>query len=143
MEGAAAADRAKYRNSCSAKRVQAGSTSSTSFGMKAEPPARPRRDDVLVDKAVKKRPLTATGDILPAGKAFTATRIIFHQLPLPFCLTEEIILGQLFNTPWTTAVLEDEGLRNKIKANSGVRSWRFYRSSTRLPVSGNVPRVAL
>ena len=30
------------------KRVQAGSISSTSFGMKTEPPALPRRDDVLV-----------------------------------------------------------------------------------------------
>ncbi|CAM9338451.1 unnamed protein product, partial [Ascophyllum nodosum] len=33
-------------DSCSAKRVQAG-TSSTSFGMKAEPPALPRRDNIL------------------------------------------------------------------------------------------------
>ena len=39
--------------------------------------------------------------------------------------------------------MEDEGLRNKIKVNSGVRSWRFYRSSTRLPVFENVARVAL
>ena len=39
--------------------------------------------------------------------------------------------------------LENEGLRNKMKANSGVRSWRFYRSSTRLSASGRVLRVAL
>ena len=39
--------------------------------------------------------------------------------------------------------MEDDGLRNKIKANSGVPSWRFYRSFTRLPVSGSVARVAL
>ena len=35
------------------------------------------------------------------------------------------------------------GYTNKIKANSGIRSWRFYRLSTRLPVCGNVARVAL
>ena len=29
------------------------------------------------------------------------------------------------------------------KASSGVRSWRLYRSPTRLPVSGKVARVAL
>ena len=47
-----------------------------------------------------------------------------------------------FNTP-STAVCGDKGLTNQIKANSGVRSWRFYRSSTRLPVSGRVKRVTL
>ena len=39
--------------------------------------------------------------------------------------------------------LVNEYFRNKIKANSGVRSWRFYRSSTRLPVSRRLARVAL
>ena len=48
-EGAAAVVQAKHRNRCSAKRVQASPTNSTSFGVKAEPPALPRRDDVLVD----------------------------------------------------------------------------------------------
>ena len=38
-EGAVAAVQVKHEGSCSAKRVQAGRTSSTSFGMKAEPPA--------------------------------------------------------------------------------------------------------
>ena len=47
--GAAAAVQAKHGDSCSAKRVHAGPTSSTSLGMKAEPPALPRRDDVMVD----------------------------------------------------------------------------------------------
>ena len=46
--GAAATVQAKHGDSCSAKRVQAGSISLTSFGMKAEPSALPRRDDVLV-----------------------------------------------------------------------------------------------
>ena len=41
-EGAAAAVQVKHGNSCPAKSVQAGPTSSTSFGVKAEPPALPR-----------------------------------------------------------------------------------------------------
>ena len=47
-EGAAAAVQVKHGDSRSAKRVQAGPTSSTSFGKKAKPPALSRRDDVLV-----------------------------------------------------------------------------------------------
>ena len=39
--------------------------------------------------------------------------------------------------------LDDEGLRNKIKADPGVRSCRFYRLSAHLPVSGRIARVAL
>ena len=37
----------------------------------------------------------------------------------------------------------DSLLRNEIKANSGARSLRFYRPSTRLLVPGKVARVAL
>ena len=68
--------------------------------MKAEPPALSRRSDVLVDKdaaasnsclsPVEMHTLTAAGDLLPAGNATTATRIIFYQPPLWFCPIEEI-----------------------------------------------------
>ena len=91
-EGAAAAVQAKHGDSCSAKRVQAGPTSSTSFGMKAESPALHRRDDVLVDigaeapkpclSPVEMHTLTAADGLLPAGKTSTATMITFYQLPL-------------------------------------------------------------
>ena len=99
-EGAATAVQAKHGDSCSSKRVQAGPTCSTNFGVEAEPPALPCRDDVLVENcaAVPKsclsplemRTPTAGGDLLPTEKTFTATRITFHQLPLWFCLNEEI-----------------------------------------------------
>ena len=82
------------------QRVQPGPTSSTSFGMKAEPPALPRWDDVLVDKGaavpkpclslVEMHILTSAGDLLPASKASTATGIIFYQSPFWFCPTKEI-----------------------------------------------------
>ena len=48
-EGTAAAVQAKHGDSCSAKRDQAGPKSSTSFGMKAGPPALPNRNDILID----------------------------------------------------------------------------------------------
>ena len=99
-EGAATAVQAKHGYSCSSERVHAGPTCSTSFGVKAEPPALPCRDDVLVENgaAVPKsclspsemRTPTAGGDLLPTDKTSTATRITFHQLLLWFCMTEEI-----------------------------------------------------
>ena len=49
-KGAATAVQAMHGDSCTAKRVQAGPTTSTSFGVKAEPCALSCRDDVLVKK---------------------------------------------------------------------------------------------
>ena len=99
-EGAAAVVQAKHEDSCAAKRVQAGPTSLTSFSMKAETPAPPRRDDVLVDidaaapkpclSPVEMRALIATGGLLPTGKTSTVTMTIFHQLALLFYLIKEI-----------------------------------------------------
>ena len=73
----------------------------TSFGDDStEPLALPRRDDALVDKgvaapkpcfsSVEIRTLTATGGLLPAGTASSATWPNFHQPPLWFCPTEEV-----------------------------------------------------
>ena len=86
----AAADQAKHGDSCSAKRVHAGPTGSTSFGRTAKPPALPRRNNILVDRGaeapkphlshveVRMLPSTA-GSLLPAGTASTAIRIIFPR----------------------------------------------------------------
>ena len=87
-EGTAAADRAKHDiGDSSSAQVDPGPTSSTRFGMKAEPHAFPCRDDALVDKSAaapkpclspaEMRTLTAAGDLLLAGRASTVTRIIF------------------------------------------------------------------
>ena len=100
-DNAAAAVQMKHGDRCSAKRVQSGPTSSTNFGMKDEPPALPRRDDVLVDictaalkpcfSPAEMRTLIAAGGLLPTGKTSTATPTIFHQpAPLWFCQTKEI-----------------------------------------------------
>ena len=99
--GAAAAVQAKHGDSCLANRVQSGPTTSTSFGMKAEPPTLPRRDDVLIDKgAAAPKPWLspvemctqiAADGLFPAGKASTATSTIYYQPRLRFCPTEETI----------------------------------------------------
>ena len=95
----AAADQAKHGDSSSAKRVDAGLTSSTSFGMIPEPPTLPRRDDALVDKGaeapkpcispVKMRTLTAAGGLLPACTASTAMMTIFSRALPSWTLGEE------------------------------------------------------
>ena len=98
----AASDRVMCGDSSSAQ-VDHDPICLTSFGDDStEPPALPCcRDDALVDKGaevpkpclspVETRTLTATGSLLPAGTASTATRTIFHQLPFwNFCPTKEI-----------------------------------------------------
>ena len=48
-EGTATAVQAMHGDSSTAQKVQDGPKTSTSFGMKVEPPALPCRDDVLVE----------------------------------------------------------------------------------------------
>ena len=101
-EGAAIVVQAKHGVSCSAKRVQAGPISSITFGVKAEPPALPCRDDVLIENGtaapksylspLEMRTPIAAGGLLAAGTTSTATRTTLYQLPLWFCPTEDIHL---------------------------------------------------
>ena len=89
-ESAAAAERVISGDNSPAQ-VDTDAIRSTSFGMKSEPLALSRRDDVLVDRGVaaprsclspvEMRTLTAAGGLLPVGIASTAMRIIF---PRPF-----------------------------------------------------------
>ena len=81
-------------------------TNSTSFGMKAEPPALPCRDDIVVESSdaalklclpsLEMRSSTAAGGLVPTGEASTATdtsstatEINFNQPPLRFYTIEE------------------------------------------------------
>ena len=80
-ESAAKAVQAMHVDKFAAKRVQDGPTTSTSFGVKAEPPALPCRDDVLVENgaAASKSCLLpfemcspiAAGGLLPTSEAST------------------------------------------------------------------------
>ena len=98
--GAATAVQAIHGDSCSANRVDSGpKTTSTSFGVKTDPPALPCRDDVLVDKgsAVPKSCISpletcttlAAGGLPPTGETSTATKNTFDYLTLLFHQTEE------------------------------------------------------
>ena len=84
----------------SARRVEPGpNTNSTSFGVKAEPPALPCRDDVVVEcgaaapescfPSLEMRPSTAAGGLVPTGEASKATETNYNQPPLRLCATEE------------------------------------------------------
>ena len=88
-ESAAEAVQAKHGDSVSANRVQDGPTTSTNFGVKAEPPALPCGDDVLVENGtvapksclslLKMCTTTAAGGLLPTGETSTATRTTFDH----------------------------------------------------------------
>ena len=139
----AAVDQAMNGDGCFAKRVQAGPTSSTSFGMRAESSALPRRDDVLVDKgaaapkpclsAVEIRTLTAAAGLLPAGKASIKTRIIYCQPRLRFCPTAEtnsdstrrtVFSGRWRSYTQQTLVFDPGGSTGRLHACPFVETWR-------------------
>ena len=97
-EGAATVVQAMHEDSCSANRVDFGpKITSISFGVKAEPPALPCRDEVLVENGAAApksclaplgmRSSTAAGSLLPTGKTSTATKTTFDHPTLWFCLT--------------------------------------------------------
>ena len=99
-EGAATAAQAMRGDCFSARRVEPGpTTNSTSFGVKAEPPALPYRDDVVVESGLaapkpclpfkEMRSTSAAGGLLPTGEAFSATRTILNKPPLRYYSTEE------------------------------------------------------
>ena len=75
------------------KRFQDGPKTSISFGMMAEPPALPCRDDVVVESgnaasqsclpSLKMRSSTAAGGLVPTGEASTASETTFNEPLLP------------------------------------------------------------
>ena len=110
-EGAATAVQSMHGDSFSARRVDPGpNTTSTSFGMKAEPPALPCRDDVVVENRVaasksclsslKMRSPTASGGLIPTGKASTVTKTTFNKSRFRLYATEEMKSKE--NILWTS-----------------------------------------
>ena len=98
-EGAATAAHAMGGDCSSARRVKPGPTNSTSFGMKAEPPALPCRDVSVVEcgaaafksclPSMEMHTSTAAGGLVPTGDASKASETTLNEPPLRFCLTEE------------------------------------------------------
>ena len=110
-EGAATAIPAVRGDGFSARRVEPGpTTNSTSFGVKAEPPGLPCRDDSVVESgaaafesclpSIEMRPSTAAGGLVPTGEASKASETTSNQPPLRFCLAEETDLKA--KNPWTS-----------------------------------------
>ena len=98
-EGAATAVQATRGDCFSARRVEPGpTTNSTSFGVKARPPALPCRDDSVVESgtaasesclpSMGMRPSTAAGGLVPTGEVSNASETTSNQPPLRFCSTE-------------------------------------------------------
>ena len=99
-EGAAKAVQAMRGDSYNAEqKVQDGPKTSITFGVDAELPDFPCREDGLVGDgttapksplpSLEMRTTTAAGGLVPTGKTSTATETNFNQPPLRFCSTEE------------------------------------------------------
>ena len=115
MEGAAVAVQAKRWDSCYANRVQAGPTSSTSFGMKAEPPALPRRmtpwsTTMLQRQSRVSHPWKCAHQQPPVAYVPPAKPLQRQGSPITSRIfgssqpRRRIIRGHKFNTPRTTKV---------------------------------------
>ena len=155
-EGAATAVQAMHGDSCSAIRVEPGpKTSSTSFGMKVEPPDLPCREDVLVEDgaaapksclpSLEMRTTTAVGGLLPTGETSTATKIIFNEPPLRFSSTKETNSKETnLWTPVPSAWYGSSFWRNKLLAFPSCRRVIETKSMQNRPFdsSGSQSRVS-
>ena len=99
-EGAATAVQAMRGDGCTTEQtVQDGPKTSISFGMMAEPPNPPCREDVLVEEgatspesclpSLEMRLSTTAGGLVPTGEASTATETTSNEPLLRFYATEE------------------------------------------------------
>ena len=90
-----------YEESCFTNLVELDpKTTSTCFGVKADPPALPCRDGVLVDNGataaksclppLETRSPRAAGGLLATGEASVTTRTTYNQPPLRLYSTEEM-----------------------------------------------------
>ena len=167
-EGAATAVQAMRGDCFSARRVEAGpNTNSTSFGVMAEPPALPCRDDIVVKSgaaafesylpSLEMRSSTAAGGLVPTGEASKATETNPNEPPLRFCSTEETDLEG--KKSWTStssasydssSVFQERNLsatpycRRVVDTKSGQnRTFDPGGSRGHLPVFGIVARVGL
>ena len=136
-KGAAKAVQAMYGDSFSAKRIQDGSKSSTTFGEKVEPPALPCMDAVVVENGavaprsclslLEMRSLTAAGGLLPTGKITLATWTTFDQPTLWFCLAEETNLRTSILYAWyySNLFLHAAPSCRRVTETKSVQNWMF------------------
>ena len=100
-EGAATAVQATYGDSCTAEqKVQDEPKTSITFGVEAEPPGLPCREDFSIEDvatgpksclpSLEIRSPTAAGGLVPTGEASTATETTSNEPLLRFYATEEM-----------------------------------------------------
>ena len=100
-EGAATTVQAMHGDGVSARRVEPSpNTNSTSFGVKAEPPALPCKDDVVVESgnvasesclpSLEMPSSTAAGGLVPTGEASTASETTSNEPLLRLYDTEDM-----------------------------------------------------
>ena len=134
-EGAAKAVQAMHEDSFSANRVQVGpKTTSTSFGVKAEPLALPCRDAVSVEygdaapksclSLLEMRTTIAAGGLLPTGKTTTAIWTTLDQSTLWSSQTEEKLRTSTLSASydssfWRNNLLAAPSCRRVIETKSG------------------------
>ena len=153
-ESSATAGQAMRGDGFSARLVEPGpTTNSTSFGVKAEPPALPCKVDSIVEcgaaafqsclPSMEMRPSTAAGGLVPTGEASKASETTLNEPPLRFCLTEETDLKA--KKSWTSvpsasydrsSVLQERNLsatpycRRVVDTKSG-QNWTFAPGGSR------------
>ena len=128
--GAAIAVQAMPADGFSARRVEPGpNTNSTSFGVKAEPPALPCRDDVVVESgnaasesclpSFDMRSSTAAGGLVPTSEVSTALETTSNEPLLRFYETEEM-------NPETDSKMEDSWTLTPSASYDSIRFWRLF-----------------
>ena len=124
-----------HEDSCAAQRVQDGPKISTCFGVMAEPPALPCRDDVVVENGaaapksclppLEMRSPTSAGDLLPTDITSAATKVTFNQSLLRLYLSEETNLRtstqpvSYDSSFWKNNLLAAPSCRRVIETKSG------------------------
>ena len=129
-EGAATAVQAMRGDGFSVRRVEPGpNANSSSFGVKAEPPALPCRDDVVVERgaaaswsclsSLEMRPSTAAGGLVPTGEASTASEATSNEPLLRFYVTEKM-------NPEADSKMGDSWTSTPSASNDSSSFWRLF-----------------
>ena len=125
-QGAAKVVQAMHGDSFSASRIDSGpKNNSTSFGVKAEPPALPCKDEVLVDNGaavpksctsrLRMHTTTAAGGLLSTGKTSIVTRTTYNQPPLRLYSTGQTNSKKTnMRTPILSVSYDSSFRRNKL-----------------------------
>ena len=129
-EGTATAVQEMRGDCFTARRVEPGpTTNSTSFGVNAEPPALPCRDDVVVESgpaasklcppSMKMRSSTAAGGLVPTGEASKASETTSNEPLFRFYETEEM-------NPEDDSKIEDSWTVSQSASFDSSNFWRLF-----------------